>query len=158
MIKIGHSYDIHKLTNERKLILGGITIEHEFGLLGHSDADVLLHAITEAIIGALGLGDLGTFFPDTSNEFKGINSMELLKKIINIMKLEGYVINNIDATIFAQAPKMNSYIQKMRENIAKNIGIDSNLINIKATTGEKLGFIGRKEGMAAEAVVLITND
>ena len=158
MIKIGHAHDIHQLQKNRKLILGGVEIEHEFGLFGHSDADVLIHAITEAIIGALGLGDIGTFFPDTAKEYEGIDSMILLSKIVTIMQEKNFHIINIDATIFAQRPKMLRYVPKMKEKISNVIGVDSGVINIKSTTGEKLGYIGREEGIAAEAVILISND
>jgi 2-C-methyl-D-erythritol 2,4-cyclodiphosphate synthase len=156
MLKIGHSYDVHQLVVDRKLILGGIEISHEKGLLGHSDADVLLHAITEAIIGALCMGDIGTLFPDTDDKYKGIDSMILLKDVINIMKEKKYQINNIDASLYLERPKMRPHIDIIRENIATNIGVDIDCINIKATRGEKMGFIGREEGIAAEAVVLLT--
>jgi len=156
MLKIGHSYDVHQLVVDRKLILGGIEISHEKGLLGHSDADVLLHAITEAIIGALCMGDIGTLFPDTDDKYKGIDSMILLKDVINIMKEKKYQINNIDASLYLERPKMRPHIDIIRENIATNIGVDIDFINIKATRGEKMGFIGREEGIAAEAVVLLT--
>jgi 2-C-methyl-D-erythritol 2,4-cyclodiphosphate synthase len=156
MLKIGHSYDVHQLVENRKLILGGIEIQHEKGLLGHSDADVLLHAITEAIIGALCLGDIGTLFPDTDDKYKDIDSMILLKDVIKVMKEKKYQINNIDASLYLERPKMRPHIDQIRENIASNINIDINCINIKATRGEKMGFIGREEGIASEAVVLLT--
>jgi len=156
MLKIGHSYDVHQLVENRKLILGGIEIQHEKGLLGHSDADVLLHAITEAIIGALCLGDIGTLFPDTDDKYKDIDSMILLKDVIKVMKEKKYQINNIDASLYLERPKMRPHIDQIRENIASNINIDINCINIKAKRGEKMGFIGREEGIASEAVVLLT--
>lgn len=155
MIKIGHSYDVHRLVTERKLILGGLEIQHDKGLLGHSDADVLLHAITESIIGALALGDIGTLFPDTDDQYKGIDSMILLTKVIEIMQEKNYHIGNIDATLYLEQPKMRPHINEMRENIAQNIKIKIGQINLKATRGERLGFIGREEGIAAEAVVLL---
>src|SRR5690554_5552596 len=146
--RIGHSTDIHQLVPKRELILGGINIDYEFGLLGHSDADCLLHAITEAIIGALGLGDIGTHFPDTDINFKDINSQILLTKAFALAKNKGYQINNIDSIIFAEKPKMKKLISKLLETDEENI-------NIKATRGEKLGFIGKGEGIACEAVVLL---
>ncbi len=155
MIKIGHSYDVHRLVEERKLILGGLEIEHTKGLLGHSDADVLLHAITESIIGALALGDIGTLFPDTDDKYKGIDSMLLLSEVIAVMKEHNYRIGNIDATLYLEQPKMRPHIDNMRTNIANNIGINIDQINLKATRGERMGFIGREEGIAAEAVVLL---
>ncbi len=155
MIKIGHSYDVHRLVEERKLILGGLEIEHTKGLLGHSDADVLLHAITESIIGALALGDIGTLFPDTDDKYKGIDSMILLTEVIDVMKKQNYRIGNIDATLYLEQPKMRPHIDKMRANIASNIGVEMGQINLKATRGERMGFIGREEGIAAEAVVLL---
>jgi len=153
--RIGHSTDIHQLVPKRELILGGINIDYEFGLLGHSDADCLLHAITEAIIGALGLGDIGTHFPDTDINFKDINSQILLTKAFALAKNKGYLINNIDSIIFAEKPKMAKYIPKMKKLISKLLETDEENINIKATRGEKLGFIGKGEGIACEAVVLL---
>lgn len=159
MLRIGHSYDIHRLEKNRKLILGGIEIKHHLGLQGHSDADVLLHAICESLIGAMNLGDIGTLFPDTDPKYKSIDSMILLKNVINILNEKNYSINNIDATLYMEVPKMRPHIDDIRRNISENICIDINCINIKATTGEKLGFIGRQEGIAAECVCLIdTND
>ena len=157
-IRIGHSYDVHQLVENRKLILGGVELEYEKGLLGHSDADVLLHAITESIIGALGKGDIGTFFPDTDNKFKDIDSMILLQEVIKIMSGEGYLVNNIDATVYLENPKLNPHIKNIIDNISNKTKINKELINIKATRGEKMGFIGRGEGIAAEAVVLITKN
>lgn len=154
-IRIGHSYDVHRLVPERDLILGGEKIEFELGLLGHSDADVLLHAIIESIIGAMAMGDIGKFFPDTDAKYAGADSMILLAKTIEIMEENDYRIGNIDATIFLEQPKMRPHIDKMRENIAKTCKIDINQINVKATRGEKMGFVGRMEGIAAESVVLL---
>ncbi len=154
-LRIGHSTDIHQLVANRDLILGGIKINYEKGLLGHSDADCLLHAIAEAIIGALGLGDIGTHFPDTDCAYKGIDSKILLTKAYELAKNRGYFINNLDATIFAEKPKMSPYIPKMRQLIANLLETDAENVNIKATRGEKLGFIGRGEGIMCEAVVLL---
>ena len=154
-IKIGHSYDVHQLVEGRKLILGGIELEYHKGLLGHSDADVLTHAIIESIIGALGKGDIGTLFPDTDVKYKDADSMELLIDVLKIMKSEKYVINNIDATVYMENPKLNPHIEVIKKNIEQKTKIDRNSINIKATRGEKMGFIGRGEGIAAEAVVLL---
>lgn len=154
-LKIGHGYDVHKLVEARDLVIGGVTIPYEKGLLGHSDADVLLHAITDAIIGALGLGDIGHAFPDTNPETQGIASTKILADIYDIMCEKGYVIGNIDATILAEAPKMAPHLQQMKANIALILHTDVANINIKATTTEKLGFVGRQEGMACEAVVLL---
>ncbi len=153
--KIGHSYDMHPLVSKRKLILGGIEIEHKLGLKGHSDADVLLHAITESLIGAMGMGDIGTLFPDTDPKYKGISSVVLLKEVYEILLSKGYKINNIDAIVYAQKPKLNPLIKDIRANIASVLKINVKDINIKATTGEKLGYIGREEAIAAESVCLI---
>lgn len=153
--KIGHGYDVHELVAMRQLIIGGVTIPHDRGLLGHSDADVLLHAITDAIIGALGLGDIGHAFPDTNPEIAGIASTQILSDIYQKMTSKGYEIGNIDATIMAEAPKMAPFLQNMKTNIAAILHTSVENINIKATTTEKLGFVGREEGMACEAVVLI---
>lgn len=158
MFKIGHSKDVHQLVNNRKLIIGGETLEFEKGLLGHSDADVLVHAVAESIIGALGLGDLGTLYPDNDQEFKDCNSMLFLDDLKVILKKQDYKICNIDATIFAEAPKMLVHTPKMKSNIANALGVDPSLVNVKATRGEKMGFIGRGEGIGAESVVLITRD
>ena len=155
-LKIGHGYDVHQLVNGRQLIIGGVNILHETGLLGHSDADVLLHAITDAIIGALGMGDIGHAFPDTNPETEGIASTQILADIYQKMVEKGYEIGNIDATILAEAPKMAPHLQQMKQNIAMILQTDVTNINIKATTTEKLGFVGRREGMACEAVVLIS--
>ena len=154
-MRIGHGYDVHKLVEGRKLIIGGVTIPYEKGLLGHSDADVLTHAIMDAILGALALGDIGKHFPDTSSEFAGIDSLVLLSRVNEIMKSRGYEISNIDSTVIAQAPKMASHIDSMRNNIARVLEIDIDDINIKATTEEKLGFTGEGLGIAAHAVCLL---
>ena len=155
MIRIGQSTDIHQIEDGRKLILGGVEIDAPFGLKGHSDADVLLHAITEAIIGALGKGDLGTHFPDTDENYKGIDSGVLLKEVVQMMKEEGYEIGNIDSLIMAESPKLAPYKRTMEQTIADFCEIDVSRVNVKATRGERLGFIGRKEGMQAQAVVLL---
>ncbi|GAA2823625.1 2-C-methyl-D-erythritol 2,4-cyclodiphosphate synthase [Pseudolactococcus raffinolactis] len=155
-LKIGHGYDVHQLVTGRELIIGGVNISHETGLLGHSDADVLLHAITDAIIGALGMGDIGHAFPDTNPETEGIASTQILADIYQKMVEKGYEIGNIDATILAEAPKMAPHLQEMKQNITRILQTDITNINIKATTTEKLGFVGRREGMACEAVVLIS--
>ena len=155
--KIGHGYDVHQLVEERALVIGGVTIPYDKGLLGHSDADVLLHAITDAIIGALGLGDIGHAFPDTNPETQGIASTKILADIYDMMREKRYAIGNIDATILAEAPKMAPHLQQMKANIALILHTDVASVNIKATTTEKLGFVGRKEGMACEAVVLLVH-
>lgn len=154
-MRIGHGYDVHKLVENRKLILGGLEIEHKYGLQGHSDADVLIHAIMDAIIGAISKGDIGTLFPDTSSEFKDISSMILLDRVYNELDKAGYEIGNIDATIIAQKPKLREYIDTMRENISKSLKTDIFNINIKATTEEKLGFTGQEQGISAHAVCII---
>ena len=155
MFRIGQSIDIHQLVEGRDLYIGGVKIDHDKGLLGHSDADVLLHAIIESIIGALGLGDIGKHFPDTDPQYKGISSMVLLEHCYQLMNQEGYEINNLDSIIMCEEPKMAPHIQKMRENVASKLHCDVSQINIKATRGEKLGFVGRQEGMVAQAVVLL---
>lgn len=154
-MRIGIGYDVHKLVFGRDLILGGEKIPFEKGLLGHSDADVLIHAVMDSILGALAMRDIGFHFPDTDDAYKGIDSKLLLKKVDNIMKEKGYCIVNIDSVIMAQKPKLQNYIDKMRENISDILNIDKNQISIKATTTEKLGFIGREEGIAVEAVCLL---
>ena len=155
--KIGQGYDVHQLVEERALVIGGVTIPYDKGLLGHSDADVLLHAITDAIIGALGMGDIGHAFPDTNPETQGIASTKILADIYDMMREKRYAIGNIDATILAEAPKMAPHLQQMKANIALILHTDVASVNIKATTTEKLGFVGRKEGMACEAVVLLVH-
>ena len=153
--RIGHGYDVHKLVKERRLVLGGVEIPHTLGLLGHSDADVLIHAVMDSIIGALGLGDIGKHFPDTSDEYKGISSMTLLSRVYKIMVENGASIVNIDATVIAQKPKLLPYINEMVRNIAKTLEIEEGRVNVKATTEEHLGFTGRGEGVSAHAVCLI---
>ena len=155
MIRIGHSTDIHQLVEGRKLILGGVEIEHSKGLLGHSDADVLCHAVTEAIIGALAKGDIGTHFRDTDPKYKGVDSRILLRGAKEMLDEAGYVLGNLDATIYAERPKMRPHIDAMRANIAADLGATMEQVNIKATRGEKLGFVGREEGIASECVVLL---
>lgn len=154
--RIGHGYDVHKLVEKRKLILGGVDIPHEKGLLGHSDADVLSHAIADSLLGAAGKRDIGFHFPDTDSRYLGISSLRILSEVCQILNDEGYCIGNIDCTVIAQAPKLSPYIEEMKNNIAKALKISANDINIKATTEEKLGFTGRKEGISAHAVSLIT--
>lgn len=154
-MRIGIGYDVHKLTENRKLIIGGVEIPFEKGLLGHSDADVLLHAITDALFGAAALGDIGSHFPDTDEKYKGANSLKLLAECVKILKENGYKIGNIDSIIVAQAPKMRPHIDKMRENIANACGVDVSKISVKATTEEWLGFTGNGEGISAKAVALI---
>ena len=155
MFRIGHGYDVHKLVEGRKLILGGVDIPHTTGLLGHSDADVLLHAIMDSMLGALALGDIGHLFPDTSDEFKDADSMKLLEKVCEVVSEKGYKVGNIDATVIAQAPKLAPFIDTMRENIAKVCGTDISQISVKATTEEHLGFTGEKLGISAHAVALM---
>ena len=154
-MRIGNGYDVHRLVEGRKLILGGVDIEYEFGLLGHSDADVLVHAVMDALLGAAALGDIGKHFPDTDEAYKGADSIVLLEKVAEIIGKEGYSVVNIDATVIAQSPKLAPHIEKMRENIAKAVKTDVKNVSIKATTTEKLGFEGRKEGISAMAVCLI---
>lgn len=154
-MRIGIGYDVHKLSEGRKLIIGGIEIPHEKGLLGHSDADVLVHAIMDSIIGALALGDIGKHFPDTDDKYKDINSMELLANVYRTMKEKGYSIGNIDCIVAAQRPKLAPYIQQMRESIAKALNTSINNVNVKATTTEKLGFEGREEGISSQAICLL---
>lgn len=156
MLRIGHGYDVHRLVEGRKLILGGVEIENGgIGLLGHSDADVLLHAISDSLLGACALGDIGKHFPDTDADFKDADSLELLKKVVELVKSKGYSINNIDATVLAQAPKLAPHIDSMRENIAEALGISVGYVSVKATTEEKLGFTGAKQGIAAHCVCLV---
>ncbi len=154
-MRIGYGYDVHKLVEGRKLILGGVLIEHDKGLLGHSDADVLVHAIMDALLGAAALGDIGKHFPPSDNTFKDIDSMILLKRVYDLITEKGYTVGNIDSVITAQKPKMLPHIQKMRENIAGVLHTDIENINIKATTTEKLGFEGREEGISATAVCIL---
>ena len=155
MIRIGHGYDVHKLVEGRKLILGGVDISHETGLLGHSDADVVVHAIMDAMLGALALGDIGKHFPDTDPVYSGANSIMLLKRVTEIIAEQGYAVGNIDSTIICQAPKLAPHIDTMRKNIAEAIGCDISQVSVKATTEEKLGFTGAKEGISAHAVCVL---
>lgn len=154
-IKIGSGYDVHRYVENRKLILGGIEIPFQLGLLGHSDADVLLHAISDALLGALALGDIGKLFPDTDEKFKGADSMVLLKEVYEIVKKENFVLGNLDATIRCEKPKLRPYIDTIRENIAKNLNVGIDQVSVKATTEEGLGFTGEMKGIACEAIVLI---
>ncbi len=156
-MRIGTGYDVHRLTEDRLLILGGVTIPYEKGLLGHSDADVLVHAIMDALLGAAALGDIGKHFPDNDPEYKGISSMKLLSHVRNLLEQNGYLVGNIDSTIVAQAPKLAPYLPQMIENIAEVLGIDSSQVSVKATTEERLGFTGSGEGIAAQAVCLLNS-
>ena len=155
MIRIGHGYDVHKLVENRKLIIGGVEIPYEKGLLGHSDADVLLHAICDALMGAAALGDIGCIFPDDDRKFKDADSILLLKEVVSLLDSKGYSIVNIDSTLIAQAPKMRPYIGEMCRNISDACGIKADCVNVKATTEEGLGFTGSGEGISAHAVCLV---
>ncbi|MCR5006667.1 MAG: 2-C-methyl-D-erythritol 2,4-cyclodiphosphate synthase [Clostridiales bacterium] len=155
-MRIGIGYDVHRLTEDRDLILGGVKIPFEKGLLGHSDADVLIHAIMDAILGALGAGDIGKHFPDTDPQYKGISSVRLLDHVVGLMQEQGFEIGNLDAIVIAQKPKIGPYFPEMKEHIAQALGCSPAHINLKATTEEGLGFTGRQEGMAAQAVCLLT--
>lgn len=157
MIRAGHGYDVHRLTENRDLILGGVKIPHDKGLLGHSDADVLVHAVMDALLGAAALGDIGKHFPDTDDAYKGADSIELLKKVSLLIREHGYTVGNIDSTVIAQAPKLAPYIETMRKNIADAAGCDISAVNVKATTEEHLGFTGEKLGISAHAVCIITD-
>lgn len=150
-------YDVHRLVEDRELIIGGVNIPYEKGLLGHSDADVLLHAIMDALLGAAALGDIGKHFPDTDQTYKGISSLVLLEKVGELLVEKSFLIENIDATIIAQAPKMRPHIDTMRENIAKALGLDVEFVNVKATTEEGLGFTGTGEGISAQAICMLTS-
>ena len=154
-MRIGIGYDVHQLVEGRDLVLGGIKIPHQKGLEGHSDADVLIHAICDALLGAAALGDIGHHFPDTADEFKGIDSRKLLEKVGDLIASKGYQISNIDSVLMLEKPKIKDYIMPMREELASTLNIPVNLISIKATTTERLGFIGREEGIAAQAICLI---
>ena len=154
-MRIGHGYDVHRLVEGRDLILGGVKIEYELGLLGHSDADVLLHAVSDALLGAAGLGDIGKHFPDTDPAYKGADSLKLLEICAQRVKETGYRVSNIDVTMIAQKPKLRHHIPQMEENIAKAVGVDVSRVNVKATTEEKLGFTGNLEGMSCHAVCLL---
>ncbi len=155
MIRIGHGYDVHRLTENRKLILGGVTIPYEKGLLGHSDADVLLHAIADSLLGAAGLGDIGKHFPDTDQRYKDADSRVLLRHVVSLLKEQGYTVGNIDATVIAQRPKLAPYIHEMIENIAFDCNVSKDTVNVKATTEEGLGFSGEGLGISAHAVCTI---
>ena len=157
-LRIGHGFDVHAFADNRRLIIGGVDIPHERGLAGHSDADVLLHAICDALLGAAGLGDIGRHFPDTDMAFAGIDSRILLRRVSEQLQQRGWRVGNVDATIIAQAPKMAPHIARMTAHIADDLGIALDRVNVKATTTEKLGFTGRGEGIAAEAVCLIARD
>ena len=154
-MRIGHGYDVHKLVEGRDLILGGVKIDHHLGLLGHSDADVLLHAVSDALLGAAGLGDIGRHFPDTDPRYKGADSMKLLAIVGQKVAAAGYRISNIDVTMIAQKPKLKDHIGAMERNIASSLGLDVSRVNVKATTEEKLGFTGREEGLSCHAVCLL---
>ena len=156
MYRIGNGYDVHKLVEGRKLILGGVDIPHTMGLLGHSDADVVVHAIMDAMLGALALGDIGQHFPDTDPEYEGADSMKLLAAVMNLIDEKGYKVENIDSQIVAQKPKLKPYIERMRENIADVLGTEVDRVSVKATTEERLGFTGDESGMKAYAVVLLS--
>ena len=156
-MRIGMGYDVHKLVENRELIIGGVTIPYEKGLLGHSDADVLIHAIMDALLGAAALGDIGKHFPDTDDAYKGISSLLLLEKVGELLQENLFFVENIDATIIAQAPKMSPYIDQMRENIARHLGLFIEQVNVKATTEEGLGFTGEGKGISAQAICLLTS-
>lgn len=155
MSRVGMGYDVHKLVEGRKLIIGGVDIPHTLGLLGHSDADVLLHAISDALLGAAALGDIGKHFPDTDPRFEGADSRVLLRHVVKLVKDKGYDIENVDATIVAQKPKLAPFIERMRENIAEDLQVDVDMVNVKATTEERLGFTGKEEGISAYGVCSI---
>lgn len=157
-MRIGHGYDVHRFAENRKLFLGGVEIKHDKGLLGHSDADVLLHAICDALLGAAALGDIGKHFPDSDPAYKGISSKLLLTKVVLLLQEKGYKVGNIDATIVAQAPKLAPYIEDMKNTVAQLCNVDADAVNVKATTEEKLGFTGREEGVAAHAVCIICKE
>ncbi len=157
-IKIGYGYDVHAFAKDRKLILGGVEIPYEKGLLGHSDADVLLHAISDALLGALALGDIGKYFPDTDPKYKNADSMKLLCEVYDKVKSKGYLLGNIDSVIALQKPKVAPYIDEMRKNISEALSVSIDQVSVKATTTEKLGFVGREEGIEATAVVLVIKE
>lgn len=155
-MRIGHGYDVHRLVEGRKLILGGVEVPHTLGLLGHSDADVLTHAVMDALLGAAALGDIGRHFPDTDPAYAGADSLKLLDHVVELLEKKGYQVGNVDATILAQKPKLAPYIEKMRDNLAARMKVEPDQVNVKATTEEKLGFTGAEEGIAAHAVVLLS--
>ncbi len=158
MIRIGHGYDVHALVEGRELVLGGVRIDYPKGLAGHSDADALIHAICDACLGALGLGDLGHYFPDSDPKYKGINSRELLEQVAKRTAVRGWQVINVDSTVIAQAPRLAPHLEAMKANIAADLGVGPDQINIKATTAERLGSLGREEGIAVHAVVLLERD
>lgn len=155
MIRIGHGFDVHRLVPDRPLVLGGVTIPYEYGLHGHSDADVLLHAVSDAILGALGLGDIGRYFPDTDETYRGINSVLLLEHVVGLATARGFRVSNLDTTVVAQRPKLAPFVSQMVINLAKACQVPGGCVNVKATTTEQLGFTGRGEGISAHAVVLM---
>lgn len=155
-MRIGHGYDVHRLVEGRKLILGGVEVPHTLGLLGHSDADVLTHAVMDALLGAAALGDIGRHFPDTDPAYAGADSLKLLDHVVELLEENGYQVGNVDATILAQKPKLAPYIEKMRDNLAARMKVEPDQVNVKATTEEKLGFTGAEEGIAAHAVALLS--
>ena len=155
-MRIGHGYDVHRLVEGRKLILGGVEVPHTLGLLGHSDADVLTHAVMDALLGAAALGDIGRHFPDTDPAYAGADSLKLLDHVVELLEKKGYQVGNVDATILAQKPKLAPYIEKMRGNLAARMKVEPDQVNVKATTEEKLGFTGAEEGIAAHAVALLS--
>lgn len=155
-MRIGHGYDVHRLVKGRKLILGGVEVPHTLGLLGHSDADVLTHAVMDALLGAAALGDIGRHFPDTDPAYAGADSLKLLDHVVELLEEKGYQVGNVDATILAQKPKLAPYIEKMRDNLAARMKVEPDQVNVKATTEEKLGFTGAEEGIAAHAVALLS--
>lgn len=155
MIRVGHGFDVHKFGGIGPVIIGGVAIEHSCGLIAHSDGDVALHALCDALLGACALGDIGHHFPDTDDDFKGVDSRELLRHVYSLIIKEGYTLGNLDLTIVAQAPKMAPHIENMRQLIAQDLNADINQVNVKATTTEALGYVGRKEGIATHAVVLL---
>ena len=157
MFRIGHGYDVHRLTAQRRLILGGVEVPWQLGLLGHSDADVLTHAVMDALLGAAGLGDIGRHFSDTDPAYEGADSLVLLDHVMALLHEKGWSVGNVDATIIAQKPKLAPYLEQMRDNLARRMGVDPGQVNLKATTEERLGFTGREEGISAHAVALITS-
>ncbi len=154
-MRIGHGYDVHRLVEERRLILGGVEVPHVLGLLGHSDADVLTHAVMDALLGAAGLGDIGRHFPDTDPAYAGADSLKLLDHVVELLEAQGWKVGNVDATILAQRPKLAPHLEQMRENLAARMKVEPGQVNVKATTEEKLGFTGAEEGIAAHAVCLL---
>ena len=157
MMRIGHGYDVHRLVEDRLLILGGVTVPYEKGLLGHSDADVLTHAVMDALLGAAGMGDIGKHFPDTDPTYKGADSLKLLDHVVALLKEQGWQVGNVDATVIAQRPTLAPFIPQMRDNLAQRMGVEPGQVNVKATTEEKLGFTGSGEGISAHAVCLLTS-